>query len=101
MKLFGRKKREAAEAFPFDESPNTATFVCVHVMEKQRPILYATYDEDGYRQFLCGAEHTAEEARLVSLESVWEQDKTVGELVQMECGQRAHRKDEHSRWEME
>ena len=39
--------------FPFSDAPNTACFTCCHVLEENKPILYVSYDEDGYWQFLC------------------------------------------------
>ena len=34
--------------FPFSDAPNTACFTCCHVLEENKPILYVSYDEDGY-----------------------------------------------------
>lgn len=63
--------------FPFSDAPNTACFTCRHVLEENRPIRYVSHDEDGYWQFLCGGNHTEEDARVVSLVSVWEMDESV------------------------
>ena len=70
--------------FPFSDAPNTACFTCRHVLEENRPIRYVSHDEDGYWQFLCGGNHTEEDARVVSLVSVWEMDESVGELAGLE-----------------
>ena len=41
--------------FPFYDSPDTATIICCHILERQAPILYVSHDEDdGMWQFLCG-----------------------------------------------
>ena len=41
--------------FPFYDSPDTATIICCHILERQTPILYVSHDEDdGMWQFLCG-----------------------------------------------
>lgn len=49
-------------------------------------------------QFLCGRKHSENEARLVSLVSVYEKDNSVGILADMSCGYYAERKDEKSEW---
>ena len=71
--------------FPFSDAPNTACFTCRHVLEENRPIRYVSHDEDGYWQFLCGGNHTAEDARVVSLVSVWEMDESVGAAGGLAC----------------
>lgn len=63
MKLFNK--------FPFIDKPNTATFTCVHVINKEKNILYVIHDEDVFWQFLCGDNHSDEEARIVSLEEIY------------------------------
>lgn len=75
--------------FPFADAPNTACFTCRHVLEENRPIRYVCHDEDGYWQFLCGVSHTEEDARVVSLASVWEMDESVGELAGLDYGESA------------
>ena len=55
-------------------------------------------DEDGKWQFLCGREHETEDARLVSLESIFEIDNSVGELADMPCGHQAERDTKSSIW---
>lgn len=95
MGLFKKSKKIA---FPFTDSPNTATFTCCHVLNKERPILYVAHDEDGYWQFLCGAEHSEEEARIVSLLEILQLDPGVSDLAQMERGCYAESNDENSPW---
>lgn len=84
--------------FPFHDKPNTASFTCVHVMNRERPILHVTHDEDGYWQFLCGETHSEEEARVISLAQAYELDHTVGKLAEMDYGQYADRIDKTSDW---
>lgn len=31
--------------FPFADEPNTACFICCHVLEENEPILYVSHDE--------------------------------------------------------
>lgn len=84
--------------FPFSDAPNTACFTCRHVLEENRPIRYVSHDEDGYWQFLCGGNHTEEDARVVSLVSVWEMDESVGELVGLDYGESAEAADPADGW---
>ena len=43
------------------------------ILENGEPILYVSHDEDdGMWQFLCGKAHETDEAKLVSLKSVFE-----------------------------
>ena len=37
-------------------------------------------------QFLCGKEHTTDDARIVSLEEVYALDPSIGEVADMPCG---------------
>lgn len=84
--------------FPFSDEPNTACFTCRHVLEENRPIRYVSHDEDGYWQFLCGENHTEEDARVVSLVSVWEMDESVGELAGLDYGESAEAVDPTDGW---
>lgn len=84
--------------FPFSDAPNTVCFTCRHVLEENRPIRYVSHDEDGYWQFLCGGNHTEEDARVVSLVSVWEMDESVGELAGLDYGESAEAADPADGW---
>ena len=84
--------------FPFSDSPNTACFTCCHVLDEHAPILYVSHDEDGYWQFLCGREHTPEEARVVSLEDILCTDGSVADLAGLDHGEYAEAEDEYSDW---
>ena len=84
--------------FPFSDAPNTACFTCRHVLEENRPIRYVSHDEDGYWQFLCGGNHTEEDARVVSLVSVWEMDESVGELAGLDYGESTEADDPADGW---
>ena len=84
--------------FPFEDEPNTATFVCSHVLNGERPILYVSHDEDGYWQFLCGGQHTEEDAKIVSLTKAFQLDESVGELAAMDYGKTAERESPEDGW---
>lgn len=84
---------------PFYDAPNTATITCCHVIDQRAAILYVTHDEeDGVWQFLCGKAHETDEAKLVSLKSVFDLDNSVGILKDMPCGCYAERKTENDDW---
>lgn len=84
---------------PFYDAPNTATITCCHVIDNRAAILYVTHDEeDGVWQFLCGKAHETDEAKLVSLKSVFDLDNSVGILKDMPCGCYAERKTENDDW---
>ena len=82
MKLFKRK-------FPFPESPNTMCFTCCHILNDNEPIAYISHDEDGCWQFLCGRNHTEDEARIVSLSEMLEIDKSVAKFADLKRGEYA------------
>lgn len=89
---------KTSDNFPFADSPDTATFVCVHVLNGEKPVLMVTHDDDGYWQFLCGGSHTEEDARIVSLREAYELDTSTGILAGMGYGETAERKDAGSEW---
>ena len=69
------------------------------VVENGEPILYVSHDEDdGMWQFLCGKAHETDEAKLVSLKSVFDLDNSVGILKDMPCGYYAERKAQDDEW---
>ncbi len=59
--------------YNFSELKDTACFVCDHVLNKERSILYVGHDiDDSSWQFMCGEnDHTEENARIISLEEVF------------------------------
>lgn len=85
--------------FPFYDAPNTATIICCHIVDDEKPILYVSHDEDdGMWQFLCGKTHATEEARLVSLSYVFDLDNSIGVLKDMPCGYYATREQPEDTW---
>lgn len=85
--------------YPFNDAPNTAAIICCYILEREAPILYVSHDEeDGMWQFLCGKVHEADEARLVSLNEVFEIDSSIGVLKDMPCGYYAERDTQGDDW---
>ena len=85
--------------YPFADPPNTVCITCCHIIDGTDYIRFVSHDvEDGMWQFLCGRKHETEDARLVSLESIFEIDNSVGELADMPCGHQAERDTKSSIW---
>lgn len=99
--LFGQKKKEATKnQYKFKDSENTACIVCNHVLNKERPILYAAHDGEADWQFLCGQDdHTEENAKIISLKQVTELDQTVNDLYEMPIKVGAERKSVKDKWQ--
>ncbi len=101
LSVFGQKKNNSISSeFKFKEPENTACFVCDHVLNKQRPILYVVHDkEDGAWQFLCGQDdHNESNAKIISLKQVTEIDESINELYEMPIGVGAERKNFKDKW---
>ena len=84
MKLFNKK-------FPFADDPDTMCFTCCHVLNDKKPIRYISHDTDGVWQFLCGKNHTEDEARIVSLSEMLEIDRSVAKLAHLNLGEYAEK----------
>lgn len=84
--------------FPFDDASDTACFTCCHILDEHKPILYVSHDEDGYWQFLCGENHTVEDARIISLSKILEIDGSMSSLAKLDYGQYAEAENEESDW---
>ena len=104
MGLFEKLKKNknakiVDQKFPFYDEPNTAAIVCSHVINREELILFVSHDEDdGMWQFLCGKTHEAEDAKLVSLQFVFELYNSIGTLAEMPCGYWATRKNQEDEW---
>ncbi len=84
---------------PFTDAPDTAVITCCHVTDDGAPVLYVSHNEDdGMWQFLCGGEHSEDEARIVSLRYIYELDHSVGLLKDMPCGCYAERESPAEEW---
>lgn len=84
--------------WPFNDAPNTVTFVTRHVFSGS-PICYAYHDwEDGCWQFLPDRITEKADAMLVSLEEVYKVDPSIGGLADLPHGWMAHRKNTSAPW---
>lgn len=104
--LFGCKKSSQAPSakpvtsrYQFEQSENTACFSCRHVIKGSAPILYVTHDaDDGGWQFLCGGDHTEEDAMIVCMGEVVKIDPSVNELHAIPEGTGATRETRGGAW---
>lgn len=88
--------------YKFNYPKNTACFVCKHVLNKQRPILYITHEaEDGFWQFLCGHDDhpNDDDYQVISLEQVTAIDESINDLYEMPVGIGATRESQSCKWE--
>lgn len=85
--------------FPFNEPENTAVITCSHILCDGHTILYVFHDaDDGMWQFLCGGTHTEHQAKVVSLEEIFEADNSISQLANMPCGYVAMRRSAKEKW---
>lgn len=104
--LFGSKKpsdnsdsKLDPARYQFEQPENTACFSCRHVIKKGAPILYVTHDaDDGGWQFLCGGDHTEDDAMIVGMGEVVKMDPSVNELHEMTEGVGATREKLGGTW---
>jgi len=88
-----------SKTYKFLEPQNTACFVCDHVMNKLRPILYVTHEDEDW-QFLCGHnDHTDSNIKIISLKQATEIDPSINDLYDMPLGIGADRKSIKDKWE--
>ena len=89
--------------YKFNEPETTACFVCEHVINRRRPILLVTHDEDEeyeYWQFLCGeSDHTEANIKIISIKQATEIDPSINDLYEMPLGISADRKSINDKWE--
>ena len=87
------------DIFPFSDAPNTAVFICSHILDGREKILFVSHDaDDGAWQFLCGKEHNESDARIVSLKYVLDLDPTIVNLKDLPLGYCAERKSKNDKW---
>jgi hypothetical protein len=106
--LFGCKKPSNTAAstpepsgYQFEQPENTACFSCRHVIKGSAAILYVTHDaDDGGWQFLCGGDHTEDDAMIVGMGEVVKMDPSLNELHEMPEGVGATREKRGGTWTM-
>lgn len=88
-----------AAGWPFEAPDNTSAICCRHVLERSRPILRVTHDEDdGGWQFLCGEAHRSDDARVVCLGCMVSGDGSLAQLADLPVGWCADRDEVGGAW---
>jgi hypothetical protein len=100
LAIFGRNKKKIQADYKFSEAENTACFVCDHVFNRERPVLYAAHEkEDGSWQFLCGqVDHAEGNIKIISLREATEIDFTINDLCELPLGVGAERRNTEDQW---
>jgi hypothetical protein len=78
-------------SWPFHDGRNRAVFTTRPVLEEKLPILIVNHDEDGDWQFLYGTTNRPKNGRIVSLERIFEWDRTLAEVADLPEGWTASR----------
>ena len=87
------------DAWPFEDSRNTASITTRQVLEGA-PVLLVTHDDDdGSWQFLCGTTDDPADARVVGLGEMYARDPSLGEVADLAEGWRAWRASSGGQWE--
>ncbi len=94
-KLFKNKTE-----YKFKEAKNTACFVCDHVLNKEREILFVTHDKDDSSwQFLCGEnDHTEKNIKVISMGEAVDMDNSINDLFEIPEGIGAERREIGEKW---
>lgn len=79
------------------EPENLAVFVCPHVFNNTRPILYVCR-EDGDLQCLCGEYDHVETVHVVGVGHLQERDPSICQLADLPNNLETERKDDQSEW---
>jgi hypothetical protein len=86
--------------WPFPGPENHAVVCCPHVLDRSRPILRVTHDEDdeGW-QFLCGEAHENDAPCVVCLGCMVNRDRALHQLADLPLGWCADRDTDDAPWE--
>lgn len=88
--------------WPFDQPRNCATVFSKSVLNRSRPILLVSHDEDDHGwQFLDGVNGEVEGLALAGLGHVLEIDPAIVELADLEPGFQATRAGPDEKWVIE
>ncbi len=80
----------------------TACITCNHILENNAAVLFVSRDDDDEMcwQFLCGGEHEAEDARIISLQQIIDIDNSLLQLLNIPVGSSASRNNINAEWEI-
>lgn len=84
----------------FNECPNTMVITLNEIISGKKPVLYVSHDEeDGMWQFLDGSkEPDTDDARIVTLEEIFEIDESLSLLWDLPLGWIAERVNKEALW---
>lgn len=75
------------------------SFVCIDVVNGQRPVLLVARNHDGDWCFLCGEEHEGDDyARVAGIGHVIAGDPTLTEVLDLGAGEEAERSSVSAAW---
>ena len=83
--VLAEERRHVAmvDAWPFEDSRNTASITTRQVLDGA-PVLLVTHDDDdGSWQFLCGTTDDPADARVVGLGEMYKRDPSLGEVADL------------------
>lgn len=89
----------ASKTKAFEIPRGTKTYVCTHVRNHGRPVLYVTRP-DGDWCFLCGDSHPddASAYRVVGMGHVLDHDRSVADVLDLQPNQEAERQTVGAPW---
>jgi hypothetical protein len=85
-------------SFKFREEKNIAVFTTRQWIDNGQPILHVVHDEEGDWQFLTG-DQLPQDVRIVCLEQMIAQDKTLNDLFNLDYGEQARRDSTNHKWQ--
>ena len=87
-------------SWPFPGPENQAVICCEHVLDRSRPILRVTHDEeDEDWQFLCGQPHNGVGGRVVCIGCMVSREPGLLELADLPLGWCADRETVEHAWQ--
>ena len=79
------------------EPSNLAAYICPHVFEDTRPIMYVCR-ADGDWQFLCGGDDHDDKCHLVGVGHLQDRDSSISELADLPEDWEAERENIDAPW---
>lgn len=85
--------------FPFSERPDLLVLTCTHVLSGADVTLCCHHFSDNSWEFVCGCQHTEENAIVLSIAELCELDPTLNLLSDLPVGACAARKSRAYAWQ--
>lgn len=85
--------------YPFSDRPDLLVFTCIHVLEEGKAVtLVCHHFDDNAWEFLCDGHHTDEDALVISIGELCEQDPSLALLCDLPVGGCAIRESRAHAW---